>query len=600
MKIRSFLTSVINKSKSAFVRFPVTLTWAVLGTAYSIWLIEVAENLDNDIVFKHMKILMTFILGLSWYTGTHLIVEYFKKKKNRDYRWLFFITSGLLLLYYILLPDTKDAFENIIVAYRYVVYLVAGHLFAIAAPVIFVPDNNAFWLYLKNQSIALIIALVFSVVFYVGISIALASLEFLFDFDIHGRTYFKFFAFSSGMVNTWVYLAYLPENPWEKAEIRYPEILEVFAKYILIPLLGLYFVIVYAYTLKIIFNWDLPRGGVSWMVTGFSVFGYIIYLIIYPEIKHSASALIRWFHPWFFIALLPMLMLLFVAIGKRISDYGLTENRFYVVLLGIWLTGITLYFLINRTKKIKYLFSTLIVMLFLSVLGPWNAFSLSIQSQSSKFKQLYENLKALNFTGQQDQVRSFLSTFQYLYERNAMEQIEKILGFNPVTKYGTDNSWELRFKLKKDLGITGTVENNKQQQKYFPYSPHERNDPIIVAGYDYFKNLYLVANKTPEDNIHYPNNRLLHFRVLLKKPNLLIFNDTVNNKSFEINLDNYVNTLTGKYIPGEQIPEEDRYVEAEINGNKIKIIFYYMDVYKKTNKPVVETADIGILIKENK
>jgi len=50
-------------------------------------------------------------------------------------------------------------------------------------------------------------------------------------------------------------------------------------KYIAIPFILVYFVILYIYSIKVLVNFsEWPKGEVSWMVIGFSIFGYIIYI----------------------------------------------------------------------------------------------------------------------------------------------------------------------------------------------------------------------------------------------------------------------------------------------------------------------------------
>lgn len=54
-------------------------------------------------------------------------------------------------------------------------------------------------------------------------------------------------------------------------------------KYIAIPFIALYFVILYAYTIRVFLdftNW--PKGIISWMVIGFTTFGYITYVSSRP------------------------------------------------------------------------------------------------------------------------------------------------------------------------------------------------------------------------------------------------------------------------------------------------------------------------------
>ncbi len=51
-------------------------------------------------------------------------------------------------------------------------------------------------------------------------------------------------------------------------------------RYVGIPFIYIYFVILYAYTAKVLFHLDVwPKGQIPWMIIGFSSFGYIIYAL---------------------------------------------------------------------------------------------------------------------------------------------------------------------------------------------------------------------------------------------------------------------------------------------------------------------------------
>lgn len=50
-------------------------------------------------------------------------------------------------------------------------------------------------------------------------------------------------------------------------------------RYIAIPFIFVYFVILYAYSVKVLLNFSVwPNGEISWMVIGFSIFGYLAYV----------------------------------------------------------------------------------------------------------------------------------------------------------------------------------------------------------------------------------------------------------------------------------------------------------------------------------
>ena len=54
------------------------------------------------------------------------------------------------------------------------------------------------------------------------------------------------------------------------------------------------------------------------------------------------------FKHWFPKFILPILIMMFISIGIRIRQYGVTENRYFVIILGLWVLGIMLYFTFTK------------------------------------------------------------------------------------------------------------------------------------------------------------------------------------------------------------------------------------------------------------
>ena len=81
--------------------------------------------------------------------------------------------------------------------------------------------------------------------------------------------YSYIYAFLWFFVAPLVCVSFISRDEYEEGET--PKILQIIINFILTPAIIIYAVILYAYTLKILFTWDLPKGGVAWMVMGFIV-----------------------------------------------------------------------------------------------------------------------------------------------------------------------------------------------------------------------------------------------------------------------------------------------------------------------------------------
>lgn len=103
---------------------------------------------------------------------------------------------------------------------------------------------------------------------------------------------------------------------------------------ILSPGLILYTLILYAYIVRILIRWELPDGGVAYMVSAYTGIALLCYLFQSMIGKRHFD----WFYKWFPALAAAPLVLLWTGVLRRIGEYGMTEQRFYLVLASILMT----------------------------------------------------------------------------------------------------------------------------------------------------------------------------------------------------------------------------------------------------------------------
>lgn len=381
--------------------------------------------------FHYIKVIMIFVLGLSWLISTRLLVRYFKSE-NKKYTWLMLIPIVFLIIYYFYLPNNSTDFQNETIPIRYALYFITGHLTIFFSPFIFTWNKISYWNYLKIIFNSFAKSILFSLVIYLGLTLALVALEYLFQFEVEGERYLELFIYCLGIINTWLFVADLPKDIHKKEGVNYPKALLVFVKYILIPLTILYLIILYAYSIKILINWNLPKGWVSYLVIALSILGFIIHILINPIRKTTNSKIIKNFYPWFYYALLPMLTLLFAAIYKRITDYGFTENRYLLLIVSLWIVGMSLYILFSKQKKLIYFPMSIALLSIMIYFGFWGVFSVSKNSQIKRYKKVYASIKAEGFKVKYTEKSELQSITRYLVKRNAIDKVSDVLGYKPT------------------------------------------------------------------------------------------------------------------------------------------------------------------------
>ena len=267
-------------------------------------------------------------------------------------------------------------------------YNLALHLIVSFVPFLQKGNLTGFWDYNKNLFIRLALTIFYSQVIATGITLAFGAVTLLFEVEIDPKTYIEVYILTFGIFNTWYFLAGIPKYfNSENTPHNYPKGLKIFTQFILIPLLIIYLGILYAYGAKIMFTWDWPRGIVTYLIVAISVLGIFTNLLLFPYQKEAENNWIKGFYKSFYYLLLPLAALLFIAIGIRIEEYGLTVNRYIIVLMGIWLTLISLYFVFGF-KSIKTVPISLAIAMVLASFGPWGMFSWSERNQISRLEKI--------------------------------------------------------------------------------------------------------------------------------------------------------------------------------------------------------------------
>lgn len=160
------------------------------------------------------------------------------------------------------------------------------------------------------------------------------------------------------------------------------------AQYILLPLICIEGIILYIYGITILVRWELPVGGVVWLVFSYAIIGLLIWYLLMPYFLSEEKQWVRFFHRGFFISLLPLLGLLFAGLFRRISDYGLTTNRYIVFVISAWFAVIAIIFSIKKLKNITPLILSLLVVTLLTLFGPWSMNNLPERTQIARFEKL--------------------------------------------------------------------------------------------------------------------------------------------------------------------------------------------------------------------
>lgn len=330
----------------------------------------------------------TFSLGIPLFFAATLFAEITTGRFRK--LGIYKLASAVLVVVYLHLNHVNThGFSQGELGIAYAGYFLAFHLLVSFLPFIKQFNSSVFWHFNKTLFLRAAITALYVGVLYAGLAGALLALDQLLGFEIKPVYYGRLWFYMAGLGSVWMFLAYIPRNLTDTVETGYPKGLQVFAQYILMPLVLIYLVILYVYGFKIAIIGTLPMGWVSNLILAFAVIGMLALLLLHPLSESEGNKWVNRFTRGFYLALIPLLVLLFIAAFTRINAYGFTELRYALLALAVWLSGITLFMLVTQNRFIWAIpVSLFLIVVWVFFIPGVNLHSISKNSQSARLTQL--------------------------------------------------------------------------------------------------------------------------------------------------------------------------------------------------------------------
>ena len=243
--------------------------------------------------------------------------------------------------------------------------------------------TNLFHLGLATAVWLLVFGLVAAILFTIT---TLFNVEFSYSFYSHFYT-------SLGIFTQPLFFLVFQQRQ-AKSEMTLNRIFEILVNFVLAPALMIFTVLLYAYVVQIIFEGVLPKGMLANITLPYLLGGLGVYAL------RSICAKARWetffkFYPY--LAIVPI-VLLWLAIDRRISAYAWTEQRIYLVALA---TAITIAYAILTMPKIRQyrLISAVVMVAIFSMTWVVKPKEIAYQSQTERFEQLLTKLNLSDSSG---------------------------------------------------------------------------------------------------------------------------------------------------------------------------------------------------------
>ena len=484
------------KTDDIILRYPMVLTTALIAAISAVVAIEI-DHQDNQ--FLVTKLAFTGCLGISLMFGIKMLSQRIGKGFLLE-----ILGAAFLVWFYFYLPDSEKQFTEV---NGFVIFalVILSHLFVSFSGFLNKKPELNFWQFNKNLFINIFLTAVFTGVLVLGVVLAILAVDKLFDFNFNNNLYPKTILFLAILGSTFIFLIFNDKGIFQlEKDGSYPQILKFFTQFVLIPLLLIYVTILYFYAGKILINWELPRGWVSYLILIYSVVGILALLLVHPLKEESAKSWVKVFSKIFYYTLIPLLVLLFVAIFTRILEYGYTEPRYFVLLLAIWLTTVVFYFIFYKKATIKFVPISLFIFGVFALIFPYaNAFSTAKRSQKTELQQILTKNQLLekgkiNFEKAiQDSIAEEISNkFEFLKERKQIDYLKKYFTDSQLKEIPFFHQKNINFQIINEFKNVKYNKDPKLGDKYTRLSIRTRNFNYNINGYS---QLFKVFNYNNQD-----------------------------------------------------------------------------------------------------
>lgn len=421
-------------------------------------------------------------------------------------------------------PDQPDIQSHIIVVL--LSYLIAwGSVLATVAYAHPRDNLTTRWRW-KELFVHIVIAWLGSAILRGGIAASLGSIDYLFEVDIDDKWYAYVGVISFLIIGVSIFLTNLHRTKYEES---YHSFFRFFGLYIFFPLAIIYACILLVYGGKIVITQTRPKGLISMMVIGYTIWGLIAYLLTYPL---QESLLVNKMRSAYFISILVFVLLLFGAIGIRISQYGITESRYLIVMIGLWIIIVGIASLIRPKKTFSTMIFTLLWLAISSAYLPRGAGPISLSSQKNRLESLLEkngfwdgnklivqekNVENMSET-EQKELSQASDVIDYLTQSFGSESLS-YLYTNSATWFqellDQENNWTIGDMFIRKLGIIGELPWVYDRDvlwepkgQYFTVYTEFWNTVVDISNYRYMVDIDAWKEQSSENSLSNDNQNI--------------------------------------------------------------------------------------------
>ena len=493
LKQRLSLRNISETLLRVVKRFPVATVLVVAQTAVLSYMVATETEPGS----KLLCLLAFLSAGLFISIATSLWGE---EQRDCRLRWIVEgVSLGVCALYCVLVFLTDVIPNRDLPAFK------IGNAAWIALVVLLIPfgsflrekDDLKVWHFILSLCGALLISGIVAWVMTGGLEGLLFGTAALFDFDAGKKLPLVIMIVCTVLLFWMLLLALIPQSERKhNASSSMPSFLTKIVSWLLLPLLGCYILVLYAYGLNILIQWELPKGMISWLVSAVMAVYVLCYVLLYPQVTHQESWQSKVLTRWLPIVILPLLILMSVGVVRRLADYGVTPPRLYLLTLLLWFYAICIVMLVVPRKRFRWIALSFAALFILSSGHPLNYYRLCRPYLSAKIdKVIAEKGLQVPFT--------WYSLYQESSEDDELDKLDKEITYMKSC-YGKE--YVSRWVGDSERYVSGESESEatRVEIRNIYYTRHPSGN-LCPQGYATFRWVDNSSNELPakltEDSI---------------------------------------------------------------------------------------------------
>lgn len=413
MNIINTLHQFSESAKGMLTRFPIAIAF-LIALCIQLEYIVITENSLNTLTFFFSA---NMLLGLLY----HICNEDLSRKGKIKALIAYVVSFVVLAIDCIALYKMEDVSASICVAQ-------AVAVFALMVAICFLPfygekDDRKSWNFVFSLSGGIAIGCLVGIIMMAGMSFLYYATCSLFDMKSDDNVFATFAIIFLITLPISLFLIRIPQGQ-QKHSVLMPKnnfVLGV-GRFLFLPLVMLYMAVLYFYGAKILFTMTLPKGMVSGLVSALMMGIVSLAFLFYPylngkEHKGFEVVVMRRILP----AVLPLLVLMSVGIGRRLMDYGITANRLYLITLNVWFYIVAIGLWCNKFRRIHWISISFAAILIVTSCQPMNYIYIGRKIIISRFEKVISSIPVKKKSLSTDDIKKYLLS---LPDEEARKQFE--------------------------------------------------------------------------------------------------------------------------------------------------------------------------------